>query len=80
MIKIFDAYTVLCWIQNEEGSSYINTLMDKAEKKSIEIVISAINIAEVCYILSKGKDIHMADSFRWRLLLELVPLYSKREL
>jgi len=39
MIKVFDAYAVLCWLQEEPGASYINNLMAKAEEKALEILI-----------------------------------------
>lgn len=59
MVKIFDAYAVLCWMQEEPGSSYIDHLMEEAEKGAVKIHISAINVGEVFYRLIKsgnGKD------------------------
>jgi predicted nucleic acid-binding protein len=63
MKKIFDAYAVLCWMQGEDGSLYIEKLLERAESKSVEILISAINIGEVYYILKKSRKGDKADSF-----------------
>ncbi|KYH32844.1 hypothetical protein MOMUL_14460 [Moorella mulderi DSM 14980] len=32
MVKIFDAYAVLCWMQEEPGSSYIEHLTRPKKK------------------------------------------------
>ena len=63
MIKIFDAFAVLCWIQEEPGSSCINHLMEEAEKKAIKIHISAINVGEIFYRLYKNGKSKVAASF-----------------
>lgn len=59
MIKVFDAFAVLCWMQEEPGSSYVNHLMEEAEKGTVKIYISAINVGEIFYRLiksGKGRD------------------------
>ncbi|MGI9952156.1 type II toxin-antitoxin system VapC family toxin [Moorellaceae bacterium AZ2] len=63
MIKVFDAYAVLCWLQEEPGASYVNNLMAKAEEKALEILISPINIGEIYYRLVKSGYNHLATSF-----------------
>lgn len=63
MIKVFDAYAVLCWLQEEPGASYVNNLMAKAEQKALEILISPINIGEIYYCLVKSGYNHLAASF-----------------
>ncbi len=63
MIKIFDAFAVLCWMQEEPGSAYINHLMEEAEKKAIKIHISAINVGEIFYRLHKSGKSKVAASF-----------------
>ncbi|MDH7579123.1 MAG: type II toxin-antitoxin system VapC family toxin [Bacillota bacterium] len=63
MIKIFDAFAVLCWMQEEPGSSYINHLMEEAEKEAVKIQISAINIGEIFYRLLKSGKNQEATSF-----------------
>ncbi|WP_338824778.1 hypothetical protein MHOCP_03630 [Moorella humiferrea] len=63
MIKVFDAYAVLCWMQGEPGSAYVEYLMDQAEKNALEIQISAINIGEVFYRLVKNGQSEVAASF-----------------
>lgn len=63
MIKVFDAYAVLCWMQGEPGSAYVEYLMDQAEKNALEIQISAVNIGEVFYHLVKNGQSEVAASF-----------------
>jgi len=63
MIKIFDAFAVLCWMQEEPGSSYINHLMEEAEKETVKIQISAINVGEIFYRLLKSGKNKEAASF-----------------
>lgn len=63
MSKIFDAFAVLCWMQEEPGSSYVNHLMEEAEKGIIKIHISAINIGEIFYRLLKSGKSKDAASF-----------------
>lgn len=63
MIKIFDAYAVLCWMQEEPGSSYIDYLMEEAEKEAVKIYISAINVGEIFYRLIKSGKGKEAASF-----------------
>jgi uncharacterized protein len=63
MKKIFDAYAVLCWLQGEDNSLDIEKLLEKAESKFIEILISAINIGEIYYMLKKSRKGDKADSF-----------------
>ncbi|NPV28059.1 MAG: type II toxin-antitoxin system VapC family toxin [Firmicutes bacterium] len=63
MIKVFDAYAVLCWMQEEPGSSYIEHLMEEAEKGAVEIQISVINVGEIFYRLVKSGQGEDAVSF-----------------
>ncbi|NPV74410.1 MAG: type II toxin-antitoxin system VapC family toxin [Pelotomaculum sp.] len=63
MIRIFDAFAVLCWMQEEPGSSYVNHLMEEAEKGTVKIYISAINAGEIYYRLIKSGKAREAASF-----------------
>lgn len=63
MIKVFDAFAVLCWMQEEPGSSYVNHLMEEAEKGVMKIYISAINVGEIFYRLLKSGKSREAASF-----------------
>jgi len=63
MIKIFDAFAVLCWMQEEPGSSYINHLMEEAEEEAVKINISAINVGEIFYRLHRTAKSKVAVSF-----------------
>ncbi len=73
MVKVFDAYAVLCWMQEEPGASYIQDLMDKAEKRLLDIRISAINIGEVFYRLTKVGREHDAALFMSDLVKHVFP-------
>ncbi|WP_406678044.1 type II toxin-antitoxin system VapC family toxin [Moorella sp. ACPs] len=73
MVKIFDAYAVLCWMQEEPGSSYIEHLLEQAEKEVIKIQISAINIGEIFYRLVKSGHSKEAASFLMDVKKKIFP-------
>ncbi|MGQ9825767.1 MAG: type II toxin-antitoxin system VapC family toxin [Desulfotomaculales bacterium] len=82
-IKIFDAFAVLCWMQDEPGSAYINRLLEEAEKGVNKIHISSINVGEVFYRLKKsGKSktaaLFLADIKRKVFPWQIVPATNAR--
>ncbi len=46
MIKIFDAFAVLCWIQEEPGSSCINHLMEEAGKRQLRSIYQQLMLVK----------------------------------
>lgn len=50
MRYVLDAWAVLAWLQDESpASGTIQTLLDKAEKKELILLICGINLGEVYY-------------------------------
>ncbi len=55
MIKriVFDAYAIMAFLENEPGAQIVADLLTDSQ---IEILISAINLGEVYYILSRERS------------------------
>ena len=60
---LFDAFPLLCWLQEERGYELIDELLDEAETGKSSISIHIINLGEVFYRLcrvsgmKRGKEI-----------------------
>ncbi|WP_406608394.1 type II toxin-antitoxin system VapC family toxin [Candidatus Infernicultor aquiphilus] len=55
-IFILDTSALLTFIEDEEGSEYIENLLIRAEKGDVAIYVAFISLTEVFYITAKGKD------------------------
>jgi predicted nucleic acid-binding protein len=61
--KVLDAYAILSWMQGEAGAAYVQQLLRLGERKAIELLMSAVNVGEVYYRLSKQQSAETAASF-----------------
>ncbi len=55
-ICILDTSAILTYIEDEDGSDYVENLLIDAEKGIVEIYISFISLTEVFYITLREKD------------------------
>jgi hypothetical protein len=55
-IYILDTSALLTYIEDENGSDYVENLLIKAEKEEVLIYIAFISLTEVFYITAKEKD------------------------
>lgn len=55
-IYIFDTSALLTYIEDEEGSEYVEDLLIKAERVDVVIYIAFISLTEVFYITAQEKD------------------------
>lgn len=46
---LFDAFPLLCWLQEEPGWEMVDNLLREAEEKEARIAIHIINLGEVYY-------------------------------
>lgn len=58
-----DAFALLAWLQNEQGSSIVDGLLAGAKRNEHQCFMSAINLGEVYYRLVRLKGQGNADSF-----------------
>lgn len=83
MAKVFDSYTILCWMQDEPGSDLIHSLLEKATNGEETLFISVISMAEVYYRLFRTTDEEKVNSFfddlKKRVIpVEILPITNKR--
>ena len=53
---ILDTSAILTYIEDEDGSEYVENLLIDAEKEIIDIYVSFISLTEVFYITLREKD------------------------
>ena len=61
-IYILDTSALLTYIEDEDGSDYVENLLIKAEKGDVLIYIAFISLTEVFYITTQEKD----EAEAWR--------------
>ena len=55
-IYILDTSAILTYIEDEDGSDYVENLLIDAEKGNADIYVSFISLTEVFYITMREKD------------------------
>ena len=55
-VYVFDTSALLTYIEDEEGSEYVENLLIRAEKGEVIIYVAFVSLMEVFYITAKGKD------------------------
>ena len=55
-ICILDTSAILTYIEDEDGSDYVENLLIEAEKGIVDIYVSFISLTEVFYITLREKD------------------------
>ncbi|MBI3696593.1 MAG: hypothetical protein HY238_17350, partial [Acidobacteria bacterium] len=49
--KVLDAWAVMAWIKDEEpAASRVQALVEAAEARGLELLISMVNLGEVYYL------------------------------
>ena len=62
-ICILDTSAILTYIEDEDGSDYVENLLIDAEKGIVDIYVSFISLTEVFYITLREKDEPLADAY-----------------
>lgn len=70
-IYILDTSAILTYIEDENGSDYVESLLIDAEKGTADIYVSFISLTEVFYITLREKDEPMAVE-RIKLIQSLI--------
>ena len=55
-VYVLDTSAILTYIEDEEGSNFIESLLIKAESDEIDVYLSFITLTEVFYITLQEKD------------------------
>ena len=55
-VYVFDTSALLTYIEDEEGSEYVESLLIRAEKGEVIIYVAFVSLMEVFYITAKEKD------------------------
>ena len=65
---LFDAFPLLCWLQEEPGWKMVDNLLTEAEEDKIHIAIHIINLGEVfyrtCRLIGLKKAEELLDKIR----------------
>ena len=76
MQKVMDAYALLCYLNKESGWEQVQELLSNAAEKGKNLLMSAVNWGEVCYIIKRNYSSEDADSIM-RLIdtfpIDLIP-------
>ena len=59
--KVFDAYAVMAFFENEKGADFIRELIQKAEEGGVELLMSVVNLGEVWYAIAREYTPNRAD-------------------
>ena len=66
---LFDAFPLLCWLQEEPGYEMIDDLLTEAEEGKILISIYIINLGEVFYRVCRVTGIKQAEEMLSKIRL-----------
>ena len=50
---VLDSFALLAWLRDEPGADTVQSLLEEAKKKRIQIYVSWMNIAEVYYVTKR---------------------------
>jgi predicted nucleic acid-binding protein len=59
---LFDAFPILCWLQEEPGHSMVEDLLTKAEEDRILLSMSMMNLGEVFYRVGQVAGLKKAEN------------------
>jgi ribonuclease VapC len=66
---LFDAFPLLCWLQEEHGYEMIDDLLNEAEEGRALISIHIINLGEVYYRICRVTGIEQAEEMLSKIRL-----------
>jgi len=60
---VFDSYALLAFLKNEPGAAFVQDVIARISKGRAKGYVSAVNVAELFYILSRRKSEEEAMTF-----------------
>jgi len=73
--SLLDSFAVLAWIQDEEGSQFVEDLLYRAQKQQEEVLLNIVNLGEVFYRSARVQDISFARDILEKLKLLPIRIY-----
>ncbi len=58
---LFDAYPILCWLQEEPGHRMVDDFLMRAQEREISLLMNMINLGEVYYRICRITSVKDAD-------------------
>lgn len=66
---LFDAFPLLCWLQEETGYQMVDDLLNEAEERTASISIHIINLGEVHYRICRVTGAKQAEEMLAKIRL-----------
>ncbi len=66
---LFDAFPLLCWLQEEKGYEMVDELLNEAEEGKTSISIHIINLGEVYYRIGRVAGMRQAEAMLSKIRL-----------
>ncbi len=73
---LFDAFPLLCWLQEEKGYEMVDDLLNEAEEGKTSISIHIINLGEVYYRIYRVTGIKKAEEMLTKIRLLPIRILS----
>ena len=73
---LFDAFPLLCWLQEESGYEMVDRLLSEAEEERSSISLHIVNLGEVFYRVGRVSGMRKAEEILGRIRLLPVRVLS----
>jgi PIN domain nuclease of toxin-antitoxin system len=60
--SLLDSFAVLAWVQDEAGAGKVETLLTRARRRRVPLLLSIINLGEVYYRLARQHGHSLAET------------------
>lgn len=58
---VLDAYAVIAYFEDEEGAKRVEDLLSEADRGSVELCMTTINLGEVWYAIARSYSLALAN-------------------
>lgn len=73
--SLLDSFAVLAWIQDEEGSQFVEDLLYRAQEHHEEVLLNIINLGEIFYRCARIQDMSSARDILEKINLLPIRIY-----
>lgn len=73
--SLLDSFAVLAWIQDEDGSQFVEDLLYRAQEHQEEVLLNIINLGEVLYRCARIQDMSFARDILEKIKLLPIRIY-----
>jgi predicted nucleic acid-binding protein len=61
--KVLDSWALLAWLRDEPPAAYVAEILRQADTGELQVLMSWMNVGEVCYMLARKHDTRVAEEF-----------------